>query len=71
VKRQCLENEISAALLLPKGEFNKLIAGNGHEPTLLTGWRADLLGENLVQWLNRQGVVSMEWQDGACVLKMK
>jgi len=70
VKRQCLENEISAALLLPKGEFNKLVSGNGHDPSLLTGWRADLLGDNLVQWLTKQGPIAMNWENGACVLKM-
>lgn len=70
VKHRCLENEISAALLLPRGDFNRLKSGNDFNASLLSGWRADLLGHDLVAWLNRQGPVSMNWEDGACVLRM-
>jgi ribonuclease D len=70
VKHRCLENEISAALLLPRGDFNRLKSGNGFDADLLGGWRADLLGQDLVAWLNRQGQISMDWENGACVLRM-
>ncbi|MFN0016490.1 MAG: ribonuclease D [Saprospiraceae bacterium] len=70
VKRQCIENEISSALLLPRGDFNRLISGNNDDPSLLSGWRADLLGDNLVQWLTRQKPISVVWENGGCVLKM-
>ncbi len=71
VKKQCLEHEISAALLLPKGEFNKLKSGGDFDPAMLTGWRATLLGEPLVQWLTQQGAVAMHWEQGTCVLTME
>ncbi|MBK8922259.1 MAG: ribonuclease D [Saprospirales bacterium] len=70
VKRQCLLNEISAALLLPKGEFNKLKSGTGFDESLLSGWRASLLGADLVHWLNKQGAISARWQGDACILTM-
>lgn len=71
VKLQCLENEISAALLLPKGDFNKLKAGgNDFDASLLSGWRAELLGENLVRWLQQREVVKVSWQNEDCILRM-
>lgn len=71
VKQRCLEQEISAALLLPKGDFNKLKGeGNGFDNSLLHGWRAELLGENLVRWLQQRGYLRIQWQDGNCLLKM-
>lgn len=72
IKHQCLEHEISAALLLPKGDFNKLKAGNpDFDQSLLSGWRAELLGDNLVHWLETRGVISVTWQKNSCVLKME
>lgn len=71
VKQRCLAHEISAALLLPKGDFNKLKGeGNGFDNALLHGWRAELLGKNLVQWLQQRGYVTITWQDDLCLLKM-
>ncbi len=70
VKKQCLEHEISAALLLPKGDFNRLKEGNNFDETLLGGWRATLLGENLVNWLLKRHPIKMSWKDGACELTM-
>lgn len=72
VKKQCYEKEISAALLLPKGDFNKLKAGNGDfDETILTGWRAELLGHNLVDWLTNGRKVKMEWREDGCFLSMR
>lgn len=70
VKHQCLQHEISAALLLPKGEFNKLKSGAEFDHSLLMGWRAKLLGNDLVNWLNRKGVISVDWRDASCMLTM-
>lgn len=72
VKKQCLEHEISAALLLPKGDFNRLKAGSDdfdHE--LLNGWRAELMGQELVEWMRKGGKIDVLWEDGACKLLMK
>lgn len=71
VKKQCIEHEISAALLLPKGDFNKLKAGSDDfDHDLLKGWRAGLLGANLVSWLQRGHAVKMAWEGDNCILKM-
>lgn len=70
VKRQCLTHEISAALLLPRGDFNKLKDDRGHfDHTLLEGWRAELLGPELTKWLKNGTNLSMNWADGKCVIE--
>lgn len=70
VKHQCLVHEISAALLLPKGDFNKLKAGGNFDDTLLSGWRAELLGDHLVDWLQKRGNITVQWEKKTCLLKM-
>lgn len=71
VKKQCLEHEISAALLLPKGDFNRLKAGSDDfDHDLLSGWRAELLGAELVHWLQKGGKIKVVWIDGYCKLTM-
>ena len=71
VKKQCMEHEISAALLLPRGDFNRLKSGSDDfDHSLLEGWRAELLGGGLVQWLREGGPVSVHWNDRECLLKM-
>lgn len=71
VKKQCLEHEISAALLLPKGDFNRLKAGSDDfDHDLLHGWRAELMGAELVSWMKKGGRVQVRWGDGECHLSM-
>ncbi len=71
VKKQCLEHEISAALLLPKGDFNRLKAGNDDfDHSLLDGWRAELLGSELVNWLVSGKNVKVSWEKGICKLTL-
>ncbi len=71
VRYQCLEHEISPALLLPRSDFNRLKSGNGFDAALLEGWRAELLGEPLVHWLRRAAALDVEWAKDACILRMK
>lgn len=71
VRRQCLEHEISPALLLPRSDFNRLKSGDGFDTALLEGWRAELLGEPLVCWLRQQGTVAVHWESGTCMLRME
>lgn len=71
IKKKCLEREISAALLFPKGDFNRLKAGSpDFDQTLLTGWRAELMGAELVHWLQKGKRVKMQWEADICKLTM-
>lgn len=72
VRRQCMRHEISPALLLPKSDFNKLKAGQDNfDNTLLQGWRAQLLGEPLTNWLRMGKALQVEWTEDACQIFMK
>jgi ribonuclease D len=68
VKKQCLDHEISAALLFPRGDFNKLKSGHpDFDMGILDGWRANLLGPELVQWLKSGQPLKIEWlPEGGC-----
>ncbi len=69
VKKQCMEHEISAALLFPRGDFNKLKDRTGtFDHSLLTGWRAELLGPDLVKWLLKGGRMHVIWEGDKCIL---
>ena len=71
IKKKCIEREISAALLFPKGDFNRLKNGSpDFDQTLLTGWRAELMGAELVDWLKKGKRVNMEWDVEGCRLTM-
>lgn len=71
VKKRCMEHEISAALLFPKGDFNRLKNGSeDFDPELLRGWRAELMGDELVQWLIKGTEIHMSWENGICKMSM-
>lgn len=71
VKKQCIEHEISAALLFPRGDFNRLKSGSDDfDHSLLDGWRAELMGKELVEWMKKGGKVTIEWVESQCRLKM-
>ncbi|MFN4256319.1 MAG: ribonuclease D [Saprospiraceae bacterium] len=72
VRQRCVEHEISAALLLPKGDFNKLKTdADTFDHNLLGGWRAELLGPELTDWLKRREAVRVSWPDGFCKIEME
>ena len=73
VKKQCLDHEISAALLFPRGDFNKLKNGRpDFDSGILDGWRANLLGKDLVEWLKYGQPLELTWlSDGGCQIKKK
>jgi ribonuclease D len=69
VKRQCLECEISSALLLPRGDFNKLKNNDpDFDQSLLSGWRSTLLGPQLTYWLKHGPDLHLSWNDSALMI---
>lgn len=71
VKKQCIEHEISAALLFPRGDFNRLKSGSDDfDHSLLDGWRAELMGRELTEWMRKGDKITIEWADAQCLLKM-
>lgn len=71
VKKQCIEHEISSALLFPRPDFNRLKSSpEEFDQSFLKGWRAELMGDELVEWLIKGGKISLEWADNHCRLSM-
>jgi ribonuclease D len=71
IKKQCIEHEISAALLFPRGDFNRLKSGSDDfDHGLLEGWRAELMGKELVEWMKKGRQIAIEWTEGECRLTM-
>lgn len=71
VKKACNQHEISAALLMPKGDFNKLKnAPESFDQSLLAGWRAELLGAELTAWLKKLEQITVRWEAGECRISM-
>ena len=69
VRFQSIAHGISPALLLPRADFNKLkTPENGEALALLTGWRAELLGPSLTQWLRDTPEMNLKWtSEGLCI----
>jgi ribonuclease D len=70
VKKRGVDSGVSAALLLSRTDFNRIKSGV-YEDGLLGGWRGELLGPELVHWLEKQGKINVTWEDHACILRMK
>jgi ribonuclease D len=72
VKLRCIEHEISAALLLPRGEFNRFREKiDGGSNSFLSGWRAELLGAQLVEWINSRRIARLHWESDGVKLSPK
>ena len=72
VKLRCIEHEISAALLLPRGEFNRFREKiDGEAQGFLKGWRAELLGSQLVEWINSRRIARLQWEADGVKLSPK
>jgi ribonuclease D len=70
VKKRCLELEISAALLFPRSDFNRLKSAPADFDTAqLEGWRSELLGRELVDCLLSGKNISLQWSDAGCLLR--
>ena len=71
IKKQCIEHEISASLLFPRGDFNRLKAGSeDFDHSLLEGWRAELMGKELAAWMQKGDKITIAWSDHECRLTM-
>lgn len=68
----CQNRSVAPSLVLHRTQFKMMKADpNFTEPSILMGWRAELLGEDLVKWMvDRKGLI-IEMKDGKCILSMK
>lgn len=66
VRRRCLDHKLSPALVMPRGDFNKMRNPAAElEAHYLHGWRADLLGPELIDWFTRRQEMRLEFSEGS------
>jgi ribonuclease D len=64
------KQSISPALLLSRTELNKIKAEpNFPVEELIAGWRKEILGKEVLQWLQDKKPIEMFFQDGVLVIK--
>lgn len=72
VKHKCLEKGISPNMVFPKAFLKKVRTGNKtlHQ-VLIKGWRAEVLGEEIVGWILNFSQLVLNIQQGKIELKLK
>ncbi len=63
IRERCFKARIAHTIVLSKSSLRN------PDKTLNSGWRKELLGESLIQWIQAQKLVSFEVQDDQCVVK--
>ena len=72
VKHKCLTQQISPTLVIQRAILKKMAADSNYmEASLEKGWRKELLGEALLNWLRTRNEIDFEIEGGTCVMKMK
>ncbi len=63
IRDRCLKARIAHTIVVSKSSLRS------HDSSLDSGWRKELLGESLIQWMKSQKVVSFEMLDDRCLVK--
>jgi len=72
VKYKCLENDITPLMVMPKNAIKKLQEGDEElERSLKSGWRRELLGDALVDWLQNFDRLDLKVVDNRIELLLK
>ena len=68
----CQNRSVAPSLVLHRTQFKMMKADpNFMEPSIEIGWRAELLGEDLIRWLKERKSLVIEMKNGECVISMK
>lgn len=72
VRYKCLENGITPAFVMPKGVLRKLKSNPEDMPeNLETGWRRQMLGEDIFQWMKHYDRLEMSVASGRIELRVR
>ena len=68
----CQNRSVAPSLVLHRTQFKMMKADPTFtEPSILVGWRSELLGKDLQKWMvERKGLI-IEMEDGRCIISMK
>ena len=68
----CQNRSVAPSLVLHRTQFKMMKADPNYiEPTIQKGWRAELLGSDLINWLEKRKSLVIEMEKGRCVISMK
>ena len=68
----CQNRSVAPSLVLHRTQFKMMKADPSFtEPSILVGWRAQLLGEDLLRWMVERKGLTIEMKDGRCIISMK
>jgi len=68
----CHDNQVDPSLILSRSSFKKMKSDpDFFEESIAQGWKAKLLGEDLLKWLRVRKDLVIEMKDGNCVIRME
>ena len=68
----CQDNLVDPSLVLSRTSFKLMKSEPEYfDETIAEGWRAQLIGEDLIQWFRKRKDLIIEMVDGKCVISMK
>jgi ribonuclease D len=72
IKMKASARSVSPSLVAPKKEINKMKEDRNYFPPWLgEGWRKELLGEDLMEWLKKRNAIDTSIEDNTCKLVMR
>jgi ribonuclease D len=68
----CQNNQVDPTLVLSRTNFKLMKAEPSYfDESIAEGWRAKMLGEDLLLWLRKRKQLIIEMVDGKCVIRME
>lgn len=68
----CQNNQVAPSLVLNRTSFKLMKSDPSYfDESIAKGWRAKLLGEDLLEWLRVRKDLVIEMKDGKCVIRME
>lgn len=68
----CAKNKVAGTLLMPRSDFNRMKQEPNFTPDYLKkGWRRQILGEDMVVWLENRSNLTVRFSDGEIRIGME
>ncbi len=71
IKKRCGDMDVSTSMVVSKNELKRIRQNpNGVKNRLAGGWREELLGKELIEWVRNPSNLEMKMEDGKCIISM-
>ncbi len=68
----CSKNKVAGTLLMPRSDFNKMKYDPEYLPPYLSrGWRKEVLGDDMIEWLRNRGDLDARFEAGEMRIGVK